>query len=163
MGLRDRLINRVGEAIEQQAAEDREREEGLARDRQKARESGKYRKMAKHGEVAVPGTGTLELPSGKVKLRYVESIRAGQRTQGSDSSGALRFSAPDDLRIRIVPVGGGDAVEVTPRRTFLRPDHLPGQGTFVTVRSTRIPRPGPYEVSVEGGREGATEPRVVFG
>lgn len=163
MGLRDFLLKRAADAIEEQAERDSEYEDRLARERQKARESSQYRKMARYGEVSVPGSARLELPSGKLKLRYVESIRAGERTSGSGSSGALRFSAPD-IRIRIAPVGGGDdAIEMTPRRTFLRPDHLPGEGTFVTVRSTRVSSSGNYEVTVEGGREDAIEPRVVFG
>lgn len=69
---------------------------------------------------------------------------------------------PKDLVVRIAPPGGGDAIDVTPRSTFLRPDHLPGAGTFVRVRSVKIPGRGAYDVSVEGGNEGAVEPRVVF-
>jgi len=132
MGLRDRVVD----AIEGEA---RREQEELEREVQKTRESRKYRKLAKHGEVPVPGRATLDLPSGKVKLRYVESIRAKER---ASDAGGLSFRAPKDLLIRIVPAGGSDTIEVTPRK---------------------IPGPGPYEVSVEGGNEGAVEPRVVFG
>jgi hypothetical protein len=157
MGLRGRLTERAVEAIESEA---RREDEELAREVRKTRESRKYRKLAKHGEVSVPGRATLDLPSGKVKLRYVESVRANQR---ASDAGGLSFRAPKDLLVRIAPAGGGEAIEVTPRSTLLRPDHLPGAGTYVTVRTAKIPGPGSYEVSVEGGNEGAIEPRVVFG
>ena len=165
MGLRDRLTARAAEALdadnlrEKLQEADREERERFEQETRKTRESRKYRKLAKHGEVPVPGRATLDLPSGKVKLRYVESVRANRR---ADDSGGLSFRAPKDLVVRIVPAGGGDAIEVTPRSTLLRPDHLPGAGTFVTVRSAKLPGAGSYEVTVDGGNEGAVEPRVVF-
>ena len=84
MGLRDRVVD----AIEGEA---RREQEELEREVQKTRESRKYRKLAKHGEVPVPGRATLDLPSGKVKLRYVESY-------GRRSAPVTRAACPSGLR-----------------------------------------------------------------
>lgn len=77
--------------------------------------------LARYGEIAVPGEGSVTLPGGKVIVSYREAIKAGIRENEE-----IAFSAPASLVVEIRPAGGGELLELktTIGLLGLRPSRL---------------------------------------
>ena len=114
--------------------------------------------LARYGEVAVPGEGSVTLPGGKVIVSYRESIKAGIRENEE-----IAFSAPASLVVEIRPEGGGELLELKTTigdSTTVTKGDPPWATTKVgTVRA----EPGEYLLSARADQEGLVEPAVLLG
>jgi hypothetical protein len=114
--------------------------------------------LARYGEVAVPGEGSVTLPGGKVIVSYRESIKAGIKENEE-----IAFSAPASLVVEIRPAGGGETLELKTTigdSTTVTKGDPPWATTKVgTVRA----EPGEYLLSARADEEDLVEPAVLLG
>jgi hypothetical protein len=101
-----------------------------------------------YGRVEIPGVEILHLPEGKIHVTYEE------RTGGRE------IRVPRDLAVEIIPVGGGRAIDYTPRQ---------GSSTSNTTNTSRrsmnsfeSPAEGDYAVSAIAPSAGPS-PNLQFG
>jgi hypothetical protein len=109
------------------------------------------------GEVPVPGEGTVTLPAGKVEFRYVED-RKGRSVQAS--SGKTWRGPAEDLEVTLAPAGGGDPVEIKPRRGI---HEGMGRSIHHELGKAEIPAAGEYVVtaSMTVDEDAHHSPRIV--
>ncbi|MGV0791138.1 SHOCT domain-containing protein [Mycolicibacterium sp. XJ1819] len=103
-----------------------------------------------HGEVDVPGTGSLHLPQGEVTISF-HTLISGQPTSG--------LPVPQ-LQMSITPPPGVPEPTVT--------ESLGGTTTVnndahVRVWTAHIAEPGDYEIVTDGEVGGYIDPRLAFG
>jgi hypothetical protein len=85
--------------------------------------------------IEIPGTAEVELPAGKVKLRF---------EQKRESSQKQAFAAPA-LEIEITPEGGGTPLEVKPPRAA---SGSAGKVMKAPAGAVEVPAAGRYGVTV---------------
>lgn len=103
-----------------------------------------------YGEVALPGSTSLQLPAGEVTVSFHTMVT------GSPSSG---FPIPD-LKFSITPPQGvakPQVVESVGGTTTVNSD------THVQVWLVQIPQEGTYDVVTDGNVNGYISPRLAFG
>jgi hypothetical protein len=121
---------------------------------------GSGNRSAVYGSVAAPGEATLELPAGKAKLTYQESVYSSQ------SSSPIRFWAPDSLEVSISGGPSGRELDLNlkgdgPKQTVA--GWLPGgPRSRVRLGYVEVPAAGRYSVKVSGGGKGP-RPQVLLG
>jgi hypothetical protein len=124
---------------------------------------GLFSRAKRIGEVPVPGGANLELPAGKVKLRY-EEAREGRNPR--PDSGGRPFGASPQLVLTVRPVDGGDALTIEQPRGVQR--GAGGGRIWSGHGSIEIPATGEYEVVAGEVTETAAEsperidPRIVL-
>lgn len=120
---------------------------------------GSGSRNATHGTVSAPGQTTLELPAGRVKLTYQESVYATQ-------SGVIEFWVPDDLEISVLSTARGTPLalkEKSAHQAQTIAGWLPGgPRSRVTIGHVDVPAAGHYSVTVSGGGAGP-RPQVLVG
>ena len=103
-----------------------------------------------YGEVAIPGSTSLELPAGEMTVSF-HTVVTGRPTSG--------FPIPD-LSFGITPTAGLPEPTVT--------EDIGGTTTVnsdvrVRIWKVQIPQAGTYEVESKGGVDGYISPRLAFG
>jgi hypothetical protein len=117
-----------------------------------------------YGSVPVPGSGTFDLPAGKVRLTYQESKKS--RAFGGTPTSDIEFAAPIGLEVTVAPTSGGPPLAMT------GPGFM-GMGTNKSTRrgqsrdeigSVEVPGAGSYTVKVTApDLPDAVEPQVLLG
>lgn len=92
------------------------------------------------GRVLIPGEATVELPAGRVKLRY-EQERVSVHKNA--------FRAPE-VEVEIVPAGGGAPLELKRPRMV---SSSSGKVDAAPVGTVEVEAPGPYRVTVSVSAE----------
>lgn len=106
---------------------------------------------AQFGEVAVPGSGAVELPEGDVDVHYAE---------GADPDAGVELITPADLRLTVTGPGGQD-VPVTARGE--EPEST-DDGISRLIGSLRATEEGTYKVETESSEAAQRiTPAVTFG
>jgi hypothetical protein len=100
------------------------------------------------GRFAIPGETELDLPAGKVKLRYQHRRESMQKTP---------MGLPE-LEVSVVPVGGGEALAVRPPRGSTGGSG--GKLQTMPVGSVEVPAEGRYRIAV-ANRVQRTEPHLI--
>lgn len=103
-----------------------------------------------YGEVAIPGSGRVQLPAGQAQISFHTSVT------GSPSSG---FPLPA-LKLSIIPPEGvADPV--------LTEDHgaltTVNSDTHIRIWKAEVPEAGTYQVRTDGQVNGYINPRLAFG
>ena len=111
--------------------------------------------LGKHGSVAVPGEDVVELPAGKVKLTYAESIRPAREGK------SIAFSKPDEVTVALRSADG-TAVEMLPPR-MRSAGSAPGPLAYSTFGVVELAAAGAYTVSATAAPANAVEPRILLG
>jgi hypothetical protein len=108
---------------------------------------------AKYGRVALPGSGTVELPAGEVSVFYEEHVSLGDNED---------LNAPPGFRYMIAPAGGGPPLSED-EGGFLDEEVSSSGTTRVRYGKVDVPAEGSYVV--EGSFRGAAgpEPAITFG
>ena len=101
----------------------------------------------------MPGGANVELPAGKVKLRY-EEAREGRNPK--PGSGGRPFGASPQIVLTVRPIDGGDALEIAPARGVQR--GAGGGRIWSGHGSIEVPAAGEYEIVASDVVETASEP-----
>ncbi len=103
-----------------------------------------------YGEVAIPGSASLELPAGEMTVSF-HTVTTGTPTSG--------FPIPD-LSFSITPTAGLPEPKVTESiggTTSVNSD------VRVRIWTVQIPQQGSYDVKADGSVDGYIAPRLAFG
>jgi hypothetical protein len=114
---------------------------------------GLFSRAKRIGEVPVPGGASLELPAGRVRLRY-EEAREGRSPR--PGGGGKPFGAAPQLVLTVRPLDGGDALEIAKPRSAKR--GAGGGRIWSGYGSIEVPAAGQYEVVAGEVTETASEP-----
>jgi len=101
----------------------------------------------------VPGGANVELPAGKVSLRY-EEAREGRNPK--PGGGGQPFGSAPQLVLTVRPIDGGDALEIKQPRGVQR--GAGGGRIWSGHGSIEVPAAGEYEVVAGDVTETAAEP-----
>ena len=105
-----------------------------------------------YGEVPIPGTRTLHLPEGEVKVSF------HTQTAGTISGGEL--PVPQNLQVAIVPPSGMAAPEFIHHMGDTTADN---EDAHIQVGVAHIPKTGDYTVTATGTATAFISPRLSFG
>jgi hypothetical protein len=118
-------------------------------------------RAARYGWTAAPGEVMLDLPEGKLRLTYQESVHSG------GGEGTIDFDPPPGLNVTVAPFGGGAALELkkaTGHNASTIAAFFPGgPRSRVRIGTVQVPAAGQYVLRVEGDLAGTTEPTVLAG
>jgi hypothetical protein len=104
-----------------------------------------------YGDVAIPGSGSLDLPEGEVTINFQAVIT------GRPSGGGLPVP---DLRLSIRPPEGVEDPQLT---ESIGSSTTVNSDAHVRVWVAQIPEPGTYEITTDGTIDGYILPRLAFG
>jgi hypothetical protein len=111
-----------------------------------------FDKYDAYGEVPIPGTRTLHLPAGDVKVSFHTEIA------GTMEGGGLPI--PQNLAVTITPVGGSAQPTFTQSPGDTDADN---QDVRVKVGVAHLPAAGDYTVKADGKSNAYISPRLSFG
>jgi hypothetical protein len=118
-------------------------------------------RAARYGSTPAPGETTLELPEGRLRLTYQESVHSG------GGEGTIDFDAPAGLNVTVTPISGGAALELKQARGHNASTiaaFLPGgPRSRVRIGTVEVPAAGRYVLRAEGDLAGTTDPTVLAG
>ena len=102
------------------------------------------------GRFAIPGETELDLPAGKVKLRYSQQRETMQKAP----------TGLPDLELTITPVGDGEALAVKP--PIGSTGGSSGKVQTMAVGSVEVPAAGRYRVAVSNSVERSAPVMIVL-
>ena len=111
-----------------------------------------FDKYDAYGEVPIPGTRTLHLPAGDVKVSFHTEIA------GTMEGGGLPI--PQNLHVAIARPGGGAQATFTQNVGGTDADN---QDVRVQIGVAHVPATGDYTVTTDGKTSAYISPRVSFG
>jgi hypothetical protein len=104
-----------------------------------------------YGEVAIPGSGSVDLPEGEVTISFHTVIT------GRPSGGGLPVP---DLQLSITPPEGVEDPQLT---ESIGSSTTVNSDAHVRVWMAQIPEAGTYEITTDGTIDGYILPRLAFG
>jgi hypothetical protein len=110
----------------------------------------------RYGEIGLPGEATLELPAGRVRLDYRVAL-------GIRDTSSRKLDVPDQLRVEIRPLTGGEPIPIEPPRIPTQYRSMRRRTVQVHLGKIEIPSPGQYTVSAPRAISGANDPTLLLG
>jgi hypothetical protein len=115
-------------------------------------------KVANYGSFPVPGRATVNLPTGKLKIRYQEEYTA---PSGGDP---IDFVAPASLQVNVTGPDGNPLEIKGPGFGGMGQSQDTGRGwSRALVGTVEITQPGSYTVTAGPEIEDGVEPKVLLG
>jgi hypothetical protein len=109
-----------------------------------------------YGEVPVPGSQMLYLPTGDVKISYHAKYAAEESTED-------RISIPQDLEVTITPPGVAAQPVATQSVDQDCGTNTDDRDGYCSVRKAHIAQAGDYRITTKGNVSASVNPRVAFG
>jgi hypothetical protein len=109
-----------------------------------------------YGEVSVPGTRTLYLPAGDVKVSFHAKYAAGDDMDDP-------IPIPRDLEVTITPPEAAAHPVATQSVEHDCGTNTDDRDGHCSVREAHIPRAGDYKITTSGNVSPSVNPRVAFG
>jgi hypothetical protein len=111
-----------------------------------------------YGAFAVPGTTTVTLPAGKLKVSYQEEYKA------SSSGDSIDFVPPAALQVQVTGPDGNPLEIKGPGFRAMGQSQDTGRGwSRALVGTIQITEPGDYTVTAGPEIEGGVEPKILLG